>query len=91
MRKWNPRVEVHPTKTYVSFRGKREFAVASIKSKEIRVGLDLGDQPFRGRIEKAKTLGAMPRISHMIVVREAADVGPELTASLQQAWDRVER
>ena len=88
--KWNPKVEVHPTKTYVSFRGKREFAVAAIKSKEIRVGFDLDDAPFAGKLEKAKSLGAMPRIGHMLVVKEKSDAGAELTKSLKAAWKRIE-
>lgn len=88
--KWNPKVEVHPTKTYVSFRGKREFAVAAIKAKEIRVGFDLGDAPFAGKLEKAKSLGAMPRIGHMLVVKEKSDIGAELTKSLKSAWKRIE-
>ncbi len=88
--KWNPKVEVHPTKTYVSFRGKREFAVAAIKSKEIRVGFDLGDAPCTGKLEKAKSLGAMPRIGHMLVVKEKSDIGAELTKSLKAAWKRIE-
>ncbi|MFQ5627893.1 MAG: DUF5655 domain-containing protein [bacterium] len=76
-------------KLYMSFNGKREFAVASIKSKEIRVGMDLGDTPFDDYLLQAKSLGAMPRISHMVVVTEPADIDGKLTGYLQQAYDRV--
>ena len=62
-----------PKKTYVSYAAKREFAAINIKSKEIRLGMDLGDQPFTEDLEKAKLTGPMPRISHMIVVREKND------------------
>ncbi|NOX59835.1 MAG: DUF4287 domain-containing protein [Planctomycetes bacterium] len=88
--KWNPKVSIHPTKTYVSFRGNREFSVAAIKAREIRVGLDLGDAPYKRRLEKAKSLGAMPRIGHMMVICDRADICTELTAYLKESWARIE-
>ena len=39
-------VKLIEKKLYMSFNGKRDFAVASIKSKQISVGMDLGDTPF---------------------------------------------
>lgn len=78
-------------KLYMSFNGKREFAVASVKSKEIRVGMDLGDTPFDDYIQQAKSLGAMPRISHMVAVTEPADVNDKLKGYLQQAYDWVHK
>ncbi|MBK8983623.1 MAG: DUF4287 domain-containing protein [Ignavibacteria bacterium] len=82
-------VEIVPTKTYISFREGREFAVAAIKSKEIRVGMDLGDKKFDDTLLKAVSLGAMPRISHMIVLTEKKQINNKLKELLTEANKRV--
>ena len=82
-------VKLIEKKLYVSFNGKREFAVASIKSKEIRVGMDLGDMPFNDHVLKATSLGAMPRISHMVALKETAQIDEELIDLLLKAYDWV--
>jgi predicted transport protein len=84
-------LQVVPTKAYVSFRDKREFACAAITRNEIRVGLDLGDESFGDYVQKAKSLGAMPRISHMIEIRSKSDVNQKLLGYLQKAYDRVHK
>ncbi|HAY33157.1 MAG TPA: DUF5655 domain-containing protein [Ignavibacteria bacterium] len=81
--------EILPTKTYISFREGREFAVAAIKSKEIRVGMDLGDKKFDQYLLKAVSLGAMPRISHMIVLTEKKQIDNKLKELLKEANKRV--
>ena len=78
-----------PKKGYMSISGKREYAVARIMTKEIRVGMDLGEKPFDDYVQKGKGLGAMPRISHMVVVKEEADLNGDLVALLQEADTRV--
>lgn len=78
-----------PKKTYVSITNGREFAVARMMSKEIRVGMDLGDEPFGDYVQKGKGLGAMPRISHMVVVTDLAEIDDKLLGYLQQANGRV--
>ncbi|MCA9741502.1 DUF4287 domain-containing protein [candidate division KSB1 bacterium] len=78
-------------KLYMSFNGKREFAVASIKSKEIRVGMDLGDTPFDAYLQPAKSLGAMPRISHMVLVDSPGHIDDKLKKHLVQAYDHVHK
>ncbi len=67
-----------PTKTYISYRAGREFAVAVIKPKEIRVGMHLGDEKFDDYVIKIVSLGAMPRISHMVVVNDKKDLSDRL-------------
>jgi predicted transport protein len=90
-----PDVQVVPTKSYMSFRDEREFAVASITSKEIRVGMDLaddfatGDAATRGVVKPAKSLGAMPRISHMVELRSASEIDAALEGYLKMAHARV--
>ena len=74
-----------PKKGYMSIAGKREYAVARIMTKEIRVGMDLGEKPFDDYVQKGKGLGAMPRISHMVVVKEEGDLSGDLLALLNEA------
>jgi predicted transport protein len=85
-----PDLQVEPTKGYVSFRADREFACAAITRNEIRLGLDLGDQPFGDYVQKVKGMPTMPRITHMIELRQPADVNDNLLAYLQQAHQRVQ-
>lgn len=74
-----------PTKTYVSIEGKKCFACATPTKKTLRVGLDLGDIPFDDYVQKAKSLGAMPNIGHMIEISDAAEVNERLLDYLQQS------
>ena len=53
--------------------------------KALRVGMDLGDKPYSGRIEKAKSLGTMPRISHMVELFSSAEVDADLVSFLKEA------
>jgi len=78
-------VQIVPTKGYISFRNKREFAVARINNKEIRIGLDLEDTPFDAYVQKAKSLGTMPRISHMVEVTESSEINDDLNQKLKEA------
>ncbi len=83
--------QVVPTKGYISFRNEKEFAVAKINKSQIRVGLDLSGEPFTDYTQKTKSLGAMPRISHMIEVYEAAEVNDRLKAALLKANEIVNK
>lgn len=84
-----PDMQVVPAKGYISFRNGKEFAVAKINKSNIRVGLDLGDLPFNEYTQKAKSLGTMPRISHMVEVFEANDINQELKQRLIEANKHV--
>jgi Domain of unknown function (DUF5655)/Domain of unknown function (DUF4287) len=83
-----PRATVLPKKTYVSILENREFAAVNIKPKELRIGLDLGDRPFDDVIEKAKLTGPMPRISHMLVLRDAKQLDKDLVEVIMRSHAR---
>ncbi|HYG14373.1 MAG TPA: DUF5655 domain-containing protein [Bacteroidia bacterium] len=85
-----PGTQVIPKKTYVSFTAKREFAAINIKTRELRLGMDLGDLPFDGVLQKSKLTGPMPRISHMAVITDAGQLD-ELVKYLRQSYGRVNR
>ncbi|HNJ55778.1 MAG TPA: DUF5655 domain-containing protein [Chitinophagaceae bacterium] len=77
-----------PKKTYVSFTATREFAAINIKPKEIRLGMDLGDEPFAGTLQKSKLTGPMPRISHMVVVTDSKQFDKKILDYLQASYNR---
>lgn len=79
---------VLPKKTYVSILEKREFAAINIKKAELRLGLDLGDRPFDDVVGKAKLTGPMPRISHQIVITDAAQFDDSLVSLLKDSYVR---
>jgi len=76
-------------KTYVSFKKKREFAAVNIKKDEIRLGMDLGDMPFNDQVEKVRMTGPMPRISHMVVIKDQEDFTDEVAELLKKSNARV--
>lgn len=78
-----------PTKTYISIEGDKIFGCAKLTQKAIRYGLDLGDEPFEGRVQKAKGLGAMPNITHMVELTDEADLDDELLTLTQKAFHRL--
>lgn len=86
-----PDVVIAPTKTYVEFSAERCFGMVKIMRSTLRVGLDLGDLPYNDTVEKAKSLGAMPRFGHMIEVKASADVNDAMRSYLRQSYDRVHK
>jgi predicted transport protein len=86
---WDDSIDFVVKKSYVSITKKREFAAINIKKGVLRLGLDLGEKPFDQYVEKAKLSGPMSRISHMVVVREIADLKKDLFNLLEIAKNRV--
>jgi hypothetical protein len=82
-------VDLIPTKAYVSIEGKRCFACATLTKKTIRVGLDLGDTPFDEYVQKAKSLGAMPNLTHMVEIQNEPDVNVRLMGYMRQAYQNA--
>lgn len=83
-----PETQLIPKKTYVSFTAQREFAAINIKPKEIRLGLDLGDEPFNDFLQKSKLSGPMPRISHMLVLTNIDQLDQRVINYLTQSYNR---
>lgn len=84
-----PNILFIPTKTYVSLEDERVFGCAKINKTNIRVGLDLGDEPFNDYVRKGVGLGAMPNITHMIELKNLAQIDDRLAAYARQAYDRA--
>ena len=77
-----------PKKTYLSFTAVREFAAVNVKPFEIRLGLDLGDEPFTAAIQKSKLTGPMPRISHMIILTEPNQFNEKIVEMTKKSYNR---
>jgi len=86
---WDSSIDFVIKKTYVSITKKREFAAINIKKDELRLGMDLGERPFDQLVEKAKLTGPMARISHMVVIRDIADLKKDIFDLLEIAKNRV--
>ncbi|MDX1941846.1 MAG: DUF5655 domain-containing protein [Saprospiraceae bacterium] len=80
-----------PTKLYTSIRNGKEFAAIIVKKEELKVAMDLGDEPLGEYFQQAKNLGPMPRISHVNAVKNANDINQDLLAWLQKADTRVNK
>lgn len=78
--------EFIPTKAYVSIEAKRCFACAALTKNNIRVGLDLGDTPFDDYTQKAKSLGAMPNLTHMVEISDTGQINEQLIGLVKQAY-----
>lgn len=63
-----PEGRLVPKKTYLSFTDVREFVAVNVRPREMRIGLDLGREPFSDRLRKAVLTGPMPRFTHMLVL-----------------------
>ncbi|MCY4106319.1 MAG: DUF5655 domain-containing protein [Chloroflexi bacterium] len=78
-----------PTKTYVSLEDQRVFGCAKINQTNIRLGLDLGDEPFGDYLRKGVGLGAMPNITHMIELNAESAIDASLAHYARQAYERA--
>lgn len=78
-------------KTYVSFHKQKEYAALNIKTDELRLGMDLGEMPFNASVQKSKLTGPMPRISHMVVIKDKSDINTKLLHLLKKADQRVNK
>ncbi len=86
-----PGTQLIPKKTYLSFTAEREFAAINIKPKEIRIGIDLGDEPFTNSLQKAKLTGPMPRISHMVIITGIEQFDKSVSGYLQESYGRIQK
>jgi hypothetical protein len=86
-----PTVEFVPKKTYISINGDKVMGCATPIKDGLRFGLDLGDMPFEGRVQKAKSLGAMPNLTHMIELRDPKEIDAEVLKLTGVAFERTRK
>ncbi|MEL7120778.1 MAG: DUF5655 domain-containing protein [Bacteroidota bacterium] len=84
-----PETRVEAKKTYVSLNAKREYAAIGIKSKEIRLAMDLEGTPTGEDFVKQTGIGCMPRISHMLKLSKESQITDTLLNRLEDAYNRM--
>ena len=78
-------IEVAPKKAYVSLRRNKQFAIIQPSTKtRVDLGLNLKDEPAKGRLEKSGSFNAM--VSHRVRIEKASEVDQEVKAWMKKAW-----
>ncbi len=81
-------VVVSPKKTYVSFRRRKQFALAQPSTAtRLDVGINLPGVSPRGRLEASASFNAM--VSHRVRVAGMGEIDQELLAWLRTAYERA--
>ena len=80
-----PKAVLIPAGELVAIGNPSELAVLHVSPRELKLGLDLGAHPFEWELVKARIPGAGPRITHMIVLTDARQVGAALLDLVRQA------
>lgn len=73
----------------VSLSNPLEFGALLISPRELRLALDLGERSFEPHILKARLAGASSRLTHMLVLTDARQIGPGLMEMLKFADSRA--
>jgi Domain of unknown function (DUF5655) len=84
-----PDLTIAPRSTYLSMAAPAEFAAITLHATELRLGLDLGDRPFDGELQKSKLRGPGAAITHMLVLTDARQVNDDLMSLIKAAQQRV--
>jgi len=74
---------------YTSLNAKREYAAIGIKTKEIRLAMDLDGEPNKSGYIKMTGIGCMPRISHMVKIAGESQIGDKLITDLKTSFKRL--
>ena len=84
-----PNLKIEAKAGHLSLGAPAEFAALTLHATELRLGLDLGEQPFDPLLQKAKLKGPGAAITHMAVLTDARQVNDELLAAIKAANARV--
>jgi hypothetical protein len=85
IRRLVPSAEIVPVAGYVSFRAPAEFATLNVSASELRLGLGLDGRSFDTLAQKARLKGPGPRMTHMVVLNDARQVGRALDELILEA------
>ena len=81
-------VEIAPKKTYVSLRRNKQFALVQPSTKtRVDLGVNLKDEPAKGRLEKSGSFNAM--VSHRVKLEKPTDVDKDVKAWLKKAYSQA--
>lgn len=80
-----PAVTLIPRVGFISFWAGHEFAIVQPTGSEIRLGLALGTRPRDANLGPVRIKGAGAAITHMITLKDARQINPELQALIALA------
>jgi len=81
-------VEIAPKKAYVSLRRSKQFAIIQPSTRtRVDLGLNMKNEPARGRLEKSGSFNAM--VSHRVRLETTADVDKDVKAWIKAAWSEA--
>lgn len=80
-----PGLVTAPAGDLVSLQRQSEFGVLLIGPRELRLGLDLGEFPTEGPVSRSRIPGTTARITHMLVINDARQIGPPLIELVKRA------
>ncbi|WP_375207230.1 DUF4287 domain-containing protein [Hyphococcus sp.] len=81
-------VEISPKKTYVSLRRNKQFALVQPSTKtRVDLGINLKDEPAKGRLEKSGSFNAM--VSHRVKLEKPTDIDKDVKAWLKKAYSQA--
>lgn len=80
-----PQVSLSARGQLIVLAAPREFAVVMPTSSEIRLGLALGERAPDANLVPARFKGAPAKITHMVVLKDARQINPELQALVAAA------
>ncbi len=79
--------EIAPKKTYVSLRRNKQYALIQPSTKtRVDLGVNLKDEPAKGRLEKSGSFNAM--VSHRVRLEKPGDVDKDVKAWLKKAYQQ---
>lgn len=81
-------VEIAPKKTYVSLRGKKQFALIQPSTKtRVDVGINSKELDFTERLEKSGSFNSM--CSHRVRLTDESEINEELINWIKQAYEEA--
>lgn len=89
VRKALPDVVIGVREGYVSLARPAEFAALTVSARDLRLGLDLGEEAATVIAPRGHLAGTRAGISHVLILTDARQVGPPLLDALRQADRRV--
>ena len=82
-------VDIVPVDGHLSIRAPGEFAALTVSANQLRLGLALGERRFDALAQKARLKDPGPQMTHMVVLNDARQVGPELAELILEAKKRI--
>ena len=88
IRQASPETAITVHETHLDLTAAVPYGALAVTAKDIRLVLDLGDQPYAGDIKRLRLPGTLPTLTHGIVLDDARKVDAALSALIRTAAQR---